>query len=313
MHVVAALPVAWWSFWLSAAVLVYLALVWLLIQRALASDAEMPGRAGSPGRSLLRGPRLWAFVLLALGVTGGGVAAGMTAGAGGLPRPETSAMTSSMGGGMLGGNARVRMLAQAQLAAAPRGPVVWLGVETRLRANAKVAERHGFTFVYGVSGMQMLGVGSREKMLMPGEAATVSALHSHAGDGSAPSSFWEVRLVPAGTRVPSSPRERRLFTSPSLSGIPPRPLAVFADVVLPSGGRTSVHAHPGPELIYLRRGRIVYRNAIVGVRELAPGATEPLPAGTAVQKRNPWRRPADFLSWFLVDPAKSFAMPARLG
>lgn len=36
-----------------------------------------------------------------------------------------------------------------------------------------------------------------------------------------------------------------------------------------------------------------------------------IPPGTPVQKRNPFKRPAVFLSWFLVDPDRPFAPKAR--
>jgi quercetin dioxygenase-like cupin family protein len=81
--------------------------------------------------------------------------------------------------------------------------------------------------------------------------------------------------------------------------------------VPPRGGRTTVHTHPGPEFIYMTRGRIEYENALVGTRRLGPGGAEAIPPGTPVQKRNPYEREAVFLSWFLVDPDKPFAPEAE--
>ncbi len=84
-----------------------------------------------------------------------------------------------------------------------------------------------------------------------------------------------------------------------------------AHVRIPPGGATSVHTHPGPELIYQLTGRILYQNALIGTVELGPAGPEGIPPGTAVQKRNRFDADAEFLSWFLVDPEEPFAPGAE--
>ena len=96
-----------------------------------------------------------------------------------------------------------------------------------------------------------------------------------------------------------------------LEGVPERPLAAFVHVLVPPGGQTSVHTHPGPELIYQLSGNIEYENALIGTKEMGPGQIEGIPPGVAVQKRNGLQDDAQFLSWFLVDTAEPFASPAR--
>jgi quercetin dioxygenase-like cupin family protein len=82
-------------------------------------------------------------------------------------------------------------------------------------------------------------------------------------------------------------------------------------ILPPRGGLTTVHTHPGTEFIYMTEGRIDYENALVGVKRLGPGGAEAIPPDTPVQKRNPYRREAVFLSWFLVDPGEPFAPEAE--
>ena len=79
---------------------------------------------------------------------------------------------------------------------------------------------------------------------------------------------------------------------------------------MPVGGETSVHTHPGPELIYQLRGRIYYQNALIGTKLMGPGDVEGIPPLTGVQKRNLYTEDAEFLSWFLVDASQPFASPA---
>ena len=102
-----------------------------------------------------------------------------------------------------------------------------------------------------------------------------------------------------------------IFDSGPLEGIPDGPLAVFVHVLVPKDGQTSVHTHPGPELIYQISGRIEYQNAIIGSIDMDPGLVKWIPPWVAVQKRNPFEQDAEFLSWFLVDAAEPFAFPAR--
>ena len=99
----------------------------------------------------------------------------------------------------------------------------------------------------------------------------------------------------------------------SHSGVefPDSPLALFVSVVLPPGGETIVHTHPGPEFIYQLSGRIDYQNADALIEGMTAGGAESIADGVAVQKRNPFMQSAEFLSWFLVDPEQPFATAAR--
>ena len=108
----------------------------------------------------------------------------------------------------------------------------------------------------------------------------------------------------------SDPYAPTIFESEVLVDIPSDPLAVFVLVFVPSGGETSVHTHPGTEFIYQRGGHIHYQNEIIGIKRLSPGDAEGIPPETSVQKRNSYKEPSAFLSWFLVDPELPFASPA---
>jgi len=212
--------------------------------------------------------------------------------------------------GALGGDAKVRTLARARLDR-PRGELAWVTHEVRLRSGEGLRHRHEPAFVLTREGAQVLRVKGPAATLGEGEAKFVSAgqLHVHSGAGKAVT-IWETRLAAPETRAPRG--ARRVFASEPLEGIPRRSLASLLVVrVPPRGGRTTVHTHPGPELIFQTKGRIDYENAIVGTKRLGPGDAEAIPPGTPVQKRNPLSKPATFLSWFLVDPAKPFAPQAR--
>ena len=52
------------------------------------------------------------------------------------------------------------------------------------------------------------------------------------------------------------------------------------------------------------------RWAALAVALAGPGGAEAIPPDTALQKRNPFKEPAAFLSWFLVDPDQPFAPKA---
>jgi quercetin dioxygenase-like cupin family protein len=213
--------------------------------------------------------------------------------------------------GALGGGARVDTLASTTLAAHPPGELSWIADEIRLPAGRETTHRHEFAFVYARRGSQSLRAAGREHTLEAGEGAGVrsGSLHRHgAVDDSAV--VWEVRLAHPGV-APVRSATRRVFEGEPLRGIPtPAEASFLAVTLLPRGGHTTVHTHPGPELIYQLSGRIDYQNALTGTKRLGPGGLEGIPPGTAVQKRNPFARPAVFLSWFLVDPNRPFAPKA---
>jgi quercetin dioxygenase-like cupin family protein len=215
--------------------------------------------------------------------------------------------------GALGGSASTQVLARTMLTERPPGELAWVAHETRLEPRETIAHRHELSFVYARRGSHSLRSGGRQASLPQGAGAVVDAgarhLHEARGDGS---TFWEIRLAARGS--PAPPRagpSRRVFESEPLEGIPSPAEASFIEVrVPPRGGRTTVHTHPGPEFIYQLSGRIDYQNAIIGTRRLGPGGAEGIPPDTAVQKRNPFARPATFLSFFLVDPDRPFAPKA---
>ena len=108
----------------------------------------------------------------------------------------------------------------------------------------------------------------------------------------------------------SDPYAPTIFESEVLVDIPNDPLAVFVLVFVPPGGETSLHTHQGTEFIYQRGGHIHYQSEIIGIKRLSPGDVEGMPPETSVQKRNSYKEPSAFLSWFLVDPELPFASPA---
>ena len=161
------------------------------------------------------------------------------------------------------------------------------------------------------AGHTACGPRAAERTLAAGQGVAVrgGSLHRHRAD-EAGAVLWEFRLARPGA-APVRGATRRVFESEPLRGIPTPAEASFLAVTLaPRGGRTTVHAHPGPELIYQLSGRIDYQNALIGTKRLGPGGLEGIPPETAVQKRNPYKEPAVFLSWFLVDPDRPFAPKA---
>jgi quercetin dioxygenase-like cupin family protein len=205
----------------------------------------------------------------------------------------------------LGGAARVETVARTRLAARPSGPLAWVADEIRLGPGEEIQHAHELAFLYGRG----------DTRATPRPVAIKSnARHRHVGGGEG-TAFWEIRLAyPGSPPAPGVSGGRRIFESDALRGIPsPAAVSLLAVTVPPRGGRTTVHTRPGPEFIYLLSGRIDYQNAIVGTRRLGPGGAEAIPPGTAVQKRNPYREPAVFLSWFLVDPKRPFAPRADFG
>jgi quercetin dioxygenase-like cupin family protein len=216
------------------------------------------------------------------------------------------------GVGGLGGSARVATLARALVIRPPR-EASWIADEVRLEADGAIEHSHELAFAYARRGSHTLHAAGAERSISQGEGALVRAdsRHRHtAGEDGAV--LWEIRLARAGASpAPRMPEASRVFESEPLEGIPARAEASFLAVTVPPrGGRTTVHTHPGPELIYQLSGRIEYQNALIGTKRLGPGGLEGIPPGTAVQKRNPFSHPAVFLSWFLVDPDRPFAPKA---
>jgi quercetin dioxygenase-like cupin family protein len=218
------------------------------------------------------------------------------------------------GVGALGASAGTRTLARTRLDERPSGELAWVAHETRLEPGETIAHRHELSFVYARRGSHTLHAAGGRSSLREGEGAAVESglPHRHAAGSDSPA-FWEVRLAPPRSGAPPGVGPaRRVFESQPLDGIPAPALASFIEVTVPPrGGRTTVHTHPGPEFIYELSGRIDYQNAIIGTRRLGPGGAEGIPPETAVQKRNPFARPATFLSFFLVDPDRPFAPKAR--
>jgi len=215
------------------------------------------------------------------------------------------------GSGGLGGDAEVVELATAQLGAAPTGESAWIAEEYRIEPSGELEHRHEFAFVYARDGAHKLELEEERRDIEPGAGAVVPAdvTHRHRATGEGGSTFWEIRL--ASTDAATPPGARKIFRSEPLESIPERPQASFLLVRIAPGGETSVHTHPGPELIYQLTGRILYQNALIGTVELGPGGLEGIPPKTEVQKRNRSDADAEFLSWFLVDPEEPFAPGAR--
>ena len=240
----------------------------------------------------------------------------------------------SMGGGALGGSAVTTLLAQEVVTQEvvtqevitleettgeettgeeTTGALAWVAHEIRLGAGDALEHSHEFAFVYAVIGAHLLTLGSDGQRLGPAQGAAVRSASEHRHEAPVgPSVFWEIRLAAAGSPAsPNVPNSVLVFESSTLEGIPSQALGVFVHVLVPSGAETSVHTHPGPELIYQTVGRIEYQNALIGPREMGSGEIEGIPPRIAVQKRNPFVQDAEFLSWFLVDVTQPFASPAR--
>jgi quercetin dioxygenase-like cupin family protein len=225
------------------------------------------------------------------------LAAGVAGCGGDSESPPPAGDDRGAGVGGLGGAARVETLAKTRLARPPEGELVWVADEFRLGPGERLTHAHEQAFAYARRGQLAGGDGA---------ALQAGARHTHraGGDGAV---LWEVRLAPPDSSTPGG-ATRRVFESEPLEGVPAPAEVSFLEVTVPPrGGRTTVHTHPGPELIYQLSGRIDYQNAIIGTKRLGPGGLEGIPPATAVQKRNPYARPATFLSWFIVDPDAPFA------
>ncbi len=219
----------------------------------------------------------------------------------------------SMGGEALGGSARTTGLASHRLDGPPAGEVAWIGHGVELGRGETLEHSHELAFVYAVERSQQVQVGSELRRLDESEGLVVPAGETHRHEGrDGPSLFLETRLASPGSAYPAGTKnETRLFESTPLGELPPNPLAVFVHVLVPPGGQTSVHTHPGPEFITQIAGRIVYQNGLIGAIEMDVADFEAIPAGVTVQKRNPFEEDAEFLSWFVVDADEPFASPAR--
>lgn len=228
------------------------------------------------------------------------------AGCGGDSDAPADADDRGAGVGALGGDAGVETLARTRLGEQPARELAWVADEIRLERGQEVEHAHELAFAYARRGESRLDGEALETGA--GAAVESGARHTHAGaqDGSV---LWEIRLAAADS-APSH-GARRIFASERLEGIPAGATASFLVVTVPPrGGRTTVHTHPGPEFIYQLSGRIDYQNGLIGTKRLGPGDAEAIPPDTAVQKRNPFKEPATFLSWFLVDPDQPFAPKA---
>lgn len=266
-----------------------------------------------PPRTLSTFSALFVAVPLALLVAAcGGDGASPTT----TPTETTGGGGNLMGGGALGGSAATELLAEANQVEVPSGEVAWVADEVRLDPSQSVSHAHSFSFVWASEGAHSVNVSGEATDLTSGEGLAVPAGtdHTHTA-GDAESLFWEIRLASPGEGPPEGMDDsRRVFASEPLQGIPDQPTASFVEVVVPAdGGQTSVHTHPGPELIYQLTGEIDYENAIIGEVRLGRGGLEGIPPETAVQKRNPTEEDAAFLSWFLLDPDQPFASPAAFG
>lgn len=220
----------------------------------------------------------------------------------------------SMGGGALGGNAMTTVLGQAVLDDSDISlDPAWIAHEVDLAEGKSVEHAHEFAFTYAKEGLHCLNLDTAQQVLEPGFGATIPAGTAHRHEAAENQSvFWEVRLASPGSALPEDPDNARLVFESRIEGpIPPQPRAVFVYVVVPADGRTSVHTHPGPELIYTVSGTIEYENGLIGAKIMKPGEIEGIPPNVPVQKRNTFEQDAEFLSWFLVDGTEPFASPAR--
>ena len=220
----------------------------------------------------------------------------------------TQANNGQSGGGALGGNAKVGTLARAAIESEPPDAAAWNAWRVELEPGRKLRHTHAFSTIYAEQGSHTLTVGSDTKTIEAEGGAIVIAGQAHTHEaGDQGSTFWDVLLAEPGTDLPNAPNAERVFETDQLEGIPEQAEVAFLDVVLPPGGQTTVHTHPGPETIYITDGPFQYENGIEGATTVDDGDVKSIPPNTAVQKRNPGDGRPRFLSWFIVDPAKEFA------
>ncbi len=229
----------------------------------------------------------------------------------GAPGPDSAEL--SMGEAALGGQSITRAIARDLLASVPAEGAAWVAYAIEMAPGVSVTVEHEAAFLYAVEGTVQVETGGIEQSLQTaagtfiqeGESARVTA-------GPAGAVIWDIRLAPADGQAPT-PDARLVFVSEPLHDIPPAPLVILAEVIVPSGGLTVVHTHPGPEFIYVTSGVIDYQNANKLSEGVGVGTAETIGANVAVQKRNPYPQEAAFLSLFLLDAAQEFATPARFG
>lgn len=225
-------------------------------------------------------------------------------------RSATQDESSSGGEGALGGNAKVATLARAPVESRPPGDAAWNALRVELQPGEKVEHEHPLSTVYAQRGAHTLTVGSEEEVIDAQGGAIVAAGQAHVHEATdEPSVFWDVLLAEPGAQLPGVPDAQRVFETEPLEDVPDQAEVAFLDVVLPPGGQTTVHSHPGPETIYVTNGPFDYQNDIEGTTTVDAGALKSIPPDTAVQKRNPGDGRPRFLSWFIVDPSQEFAPP----
>lgn len=209
----------------------------------------------------------------------------------------------------MGDMAEITVAAEARVDTLPSEPRAWVGYRV---AASDSTESHswGPAFVYADDETHELEVDGTQVTLDPGEAVFLEEGSDHvamSGD------FWAFLLTdPEGDPAEGLQGASREFSSGALEGLPDAPADVrFLLVDLPpEDGQTSVHTHPGPEYIYVAEGTIEYETGLEGTTELRVGDDAPLPADTPVQKRNVADEPAQFWSWFIVDPDDPFSAEA---
>ena len=212
-------------------------------------------------------------------------------------------MGSDDGMGALGGSARTTLLAESTVERLADEPLAWSAF-----AVTDVEHEHAASFVHALEATTLTISGDEQELeegsalFVPGETP-----HRH-GPGSA----WDVLLAAPDVAAPAGVMDGAVFRSDPLEGLPSGEAELRALLVeLPPDTETSVHTHPGPEYIYATRGPFIYENGIIGEADTSEGDDHTLPAGVAVQKRNPsGGDEAAFLSWFVVDPDQPFAPPA---
>lgn len=220
--------------------------------------------------------------------------------------------SSNGGEGALGGTAMVGTLARAPVGSRPPDDAAWNALRVELQPGQKVEHEHPFSTVYAERGAHTLTVGSQDEVIEAGGGAIVASGQAHVHEATdEPSVFWDVLLTEPGAQLPGVPGAERVFATEPLEGLPEQAEVAFLDVVLPPGGQTTVHSHPGPETIYVTNGPFDYQNGIEGTTKVDAGALKSIPPDTPVQKRNPGDGEPRFLSWFIVDPSKEFAPPTE--
>jgi quercetin dioxygenase-like cupin family protein len=218
-----------------------------------------------------------------------------------------SAQMNMMGSDMMGENAEITVLAEQQIEMLPENPLAWIGFDLSGIDGEIDVMSPAPGFLYANQGTHAVTVDGEAQTLQVGEALFVAQdarVSLQRGEG-----LWHIVLADPEADAPAELEGADVvFSSGELEGIPDAPVELrFLLVALPMGGMTSAHTHPGPEFIYVTRGDIEYETGLNDTEMLHVGDHRALPAGTAVQKRNPVGAMAAFLSWFFVDPDRPFA------